>query len=124
MLRNFCDDETFDRRKKQLFEDFSAGRIEGDAPTYTRGVRDVRARRVSFGRPVFDAHFRTAAVYAEFNIRTRRRYLASSAEPSDSDRPNGIRKRDDLFMTGIRYIYRKRGTAWVKIDDQVEVRAE
>ncbi len=124
MLRNFCDDETFNSLKKQRFEDFSAGRIEGDVPRYGRSGREVKARRVAFGRPVFDVHFRTAAVYAEFETVTRRRDADGPKNYPDSYLPNGIRKRDDLFAAGIHYIYRKRGMAWVKIDDLVEFRAE
>ena len=124
MLRNFCDEETFRSRRKQRFEDFSAGRIEGDVPRHGRPGREVKARRVAFGRPVFDARFRTAAVFAEFNIVTRWRNPEGPTKSPESYLPNGIRKRDDVFMSGIRYIYRKRETVWIKIDEQVEFRAE
>ncbi len=124
MAQNFCDDETFRKKQDQLFEDFVAGRIEGEVPPHNRPGREVSRRRIAFGRPVFDAALETAAFIVTYETRSRRRDPEGAAKFPSAYLPNGIRKGDNLYAVGIRYIYRKRGTAWVKIDDEEIFRAE
>jgi hypothetical protein len=118
MASSFCDGEKLKEQRRQLVEDFETGEIEGEVPFYGGSGRELKLWRITIGRPVFDRALKTAVLIVSFETLTRRRDLKEAEKYPHLYGPNGVTKRATLFLVGTRYVYRKRGTEWVKVDER------
>lgn len=121
MEKSFCDDELFEQRRKRLFDDFTAGRTEGE-PGTSESERRVRAQRVRFGRPVFDAEFRTAALFVDFTVFAARKDPERQKKYPQYYTASGLSIGSGVAGSGMFYAYRKIAGSWVRIaSEQISI---